>query len=309
MSMESEPANLHSLDNNHLHALHALLTERTVTGAAQRLGRTQPTLSAVLARLRRHFSDDLLTRSGNHYQLTPFAAQLLPLTNVAVVAVERVFSAESSFDPAGSERVFTIVSSDYGISVIGAHLVALLEKRAPRASVRFEPVTPDVLSRDPEFYRTVDGVFMPHGYLDLPRSMDLFRDRWVCVAAADNPAIGDRLSMAELRNLPWVATFGNPLGRAPAWRQMELLGVTPRVCATADSFLSMLQLVRRTGGLALVQHKLAAGMAEALGVRILPCPFDAVPIVEAFWWHPMHDPDSAHAWLRGLLTEARAELS
>jgi hypothetical protein len=66
----------------------------------------------------------------------------------------------------------------------------------------------------------------------------------------------------------------------------------------------MPQLVRRTGGLALMQNKLAAGMAEALGARILACPFDAVPIVEAFWWHPMHDQDSGHVWLRGLLAEA-----
>ncbi|WP_336160600.1 LysR family transcriptional regulator [Amycolatopsis sp. VC5-11] len=304
--MVSESAELHSLDNNHLHALHALLTERTVTGAAHRLGRTQPTLSVALARLRRHFSDDLLTRVGNHYQLTPFAEQLRPLVSVAVAAVARVFSAEPEFDPANSSRVFTIVSSDYGISVVGAYLVGLLEKRAPGAGVRFEPVTPEALSRDPDFYRTVDGVFMPHGYIDLPQSMDLFQDQWVCVVAAGNQEVGDRLTMDDLRRLPWVTTFGDPLGRTPAWRQMELLGVTPRVCATAESFLPMLQLVRRSGGLALMQRKLAAGMAEAAGVRILPCPFDAVPIVEAFWWHPMHDPDSGHAWLRGLLAEASA---
>ncbi|WP_116201327.1 LysR family transcriptional regulator [Amycolatopsis circi] len=299
---------LHGLDNNHLYALHGLLTERTVTGAAARLARTQPTLSAALAKLRRHFGDELLTRVGNHYQLTPFAEQLQPLASVAVAAVERVFSAQSEFDPAGSDRVFTIVSSDYGTSVAGARLVALLEERAPNVSVRFSPVTAEALGRDGEFARAVDGIFMPHGYLDLPRSLDLFRDRWVCVVAADNPDVGEQLTMTDLSRLPWVTTFGDPLGRAPAWRQMELLGVVPRVRAIADSFLAMPHLVRRGGGIAFMQQRLARELAGALGVRIVDAPFDAVPIVEAFWWHPMHDADSGHTWLRGLLAEAASHI-
>ncbi|MEU5093083.1 LysR family transcriptional regulator [Streptomyces sp. NPDC021356] len=299
---------LRGLDNNHLYALYGLLTERSVTGAAIRLSRTQPTLSAALARLRRHFGDELLTRVGNHYELTPFANRLQPLVSVAISAVERVFSAQSEFDPAGSDRVFTIVSSDYGTSIAGAQLVALLEERAPNVSVHFSPVTAEVLARDGEFSRTVDGVFMPHGYLDLPRSLTLFRDRWICVVAADNPDVGEHLTMADLSRLPWVTTFGDPLGRAPAWRQMELLGVVPRVCAIADSFLAMPHLVRRSGGIAFMQQRLARDLAAVLGVRIVDTPFDAVPIVEAFWWHPMYDTDPGHTWLRGLLAEAASQL-
>ncbi|MBU3864982.1 LysR family transcriptional regulator [Streptomyces sp. 4503] len=301
-------AHLHGLDIGHIHALYGLLSERSVTGAAQRLGRTQPTLSAALARLRRHFSDELLTRVGNHYQLTPFAEQLRPLVAVAVSAVERVFAAQSEFDPATSDRVFTVVSSDYGISVVGAALVARLQEQAPRACVRFEPVTPEALSRNPDFYRTLDGVLMPHGYIDLPRQIDLHRDRWMCVVAADNPLVGEELTMADLNALPWVTTFHDPLGRAPAWRQMELLGVTPRVCAIADSFLAMPQLVRATQGIALVQERLVAPLADALRVRALECPFDVVPLVEAFWWHPMHDSDSGHRWLRDTLRDIAREL-
>ncbi|MBU3064788.1 LysR family transcriptional regulator [Nocardia sp. NEAU-G5] len=300
---------LRGLDNNHLYALHALLVERTVTGAAARLERTQPTLSAALARLRRLFGDELLTRVGNHYRLTPFAEQLLPLVSVAVAAVERVFAARSQFDPAGSDRVFTVVSSDYGISVAGARLVALLSERAPGTAVRFRPVTPETLNRPPEFARTVDGVFMPRGYLDLPRTRDLYRDRWVCITSADNPAIGSELTMADLSRLPWVSTFDDPLGRGSAWRQMELLGVVPRVCATADSFLAMPYLVRNTGGIAMMQHRVAKSVAAALGIRTLELPFDAVPLVEAFWWHPIHDTDAGHAWFRAVLGEVAAQLN
>ncbi|MET8143774.1 LysR family transcriptional regulator [Sphaerisporangium sp. NPDC005288] len=302
-------AHPHGLDNVHLQALHALLTERTVTGAALRLGRTQPTLSAALARLRRHFHDELLTRVGNHYELTPFARHLCPLAAVAVSAVDRVFSAQAEFDPARSGRTFTVVSSDYGLSVAGRHLIGVLERRAPNASVRFEPATPEAFSRDPDFYRTSDGVLMPHGYLDLPRRMDLFRDRWVCVVSTANPVVGDRLTMADLDALPWVTTFNDPMGRAAPWRQMELLGVRLRVIAVAESFLAMPRLVCDTGAIALMQERLAAVVADALDVRVLECPFEAVPLVEAFWWHPVHDADPGHAWFRRLLTEVRARLA
>ncbi|GAA5044700.1 DNA-binding transcriptional LysR family regulator [Thermocatellispora tengchongensis] len=294
---------LSGLDLPQLHALHALLTERSVTGAAARLGRSQPTLSSSLARLRRHFGDELLTRSGNHYALTRFAEQLRPLTTVAVAAVERVFGAEAEFDPAQTRREFTVVSSDHGISVVGGPLVARVAREAPGARIRFIPVTPESISRKEEFYHTVDGVFMPHGYLDLPRNIDLYTDRWVCVVAAGNSRVGERLTMADLHELPWVATFHDPLGRAPAWRQMELLGVSPRVCAVAESFLALPQLVRHGEAIALLQERVAALVASGPEFRIMECPFEAVPLVEAFWWHPLHDDDPGHTWLRRCMSE------
>ena len=68
--------NLASLDLNLLVSLDALLQERSVTRAAARMGLSQPALSASLARLRRHFGDELLSRVGNEYRLTPLAVQL-----------------------------------------------------------------------------------------------------------------------------------------------------------------------------------------------------------------------------------------
>ncbi|WP_435837879.1 LysR family transcriptional regulator [Streptantibioticus parmotrematis] len=291
------------LESTQLQALHALLTERSVTGAARRLGRSQPTLSSALARLRRQFGDELLTRSGNTSRLTRFAEQLLPLAATAVVAVDRVFAAEAEFTPGTSRRTFTVVSSDHGVGTVGARLVARVAADAPNACVRFVPVTTRSIGHDDGYLRTVDGVFMPHGYLDLPRSIDLHTDRWVCVVAADNAAVGERLTMEDLRVLPWIATFADRLGRAPAWRQMELLGVIPRVVAVAESFLVVPQLVRGSGAVALLQEKVAALVAADPAFRVLDCPFDVVPLVEAFWWHPVHDEDPGHRWLRACLRE------
>src|SRR3954452_15208537 len=111
--------NLASLDLNLLVSLDALLQERSVTRAAARIGLSQPALSASLARLRRHFGDELLTRAGNEYRLTPLAVQLRDLARPALTGVERVFTAQTEFDPARSNREFHLLVSDYGVAVLG----------------------------------------------------------------------------------------------------------------------------------------------------------------------------------------------
>jgi hypothetical protein len=61
-----------------------LLEERSATRAAARLGLSQPALSAALARLRRHFDDPLLIRSGNTSELSPLAQTLRLRTSHAL---------------------------------------------------------------------------------------------------------------------------------------------------------------------------------------------------------------------------------
>jgi DNA-binding transcriptional LysR family regulator len=59
----------------------------------------------------------------------------------------------------------------------------------------------------------------------------------------------------------------------------------------------------------MLQERLARRLAKTAGVRVLPCPFDVVPLNEALWWHPIYQNDRAHLWLRGVVAEAGRELS
>ncbi|MGH3633848.1 MAG: LysR family transcriptional regulator [Mycobacterium sp.] len=77
----------HSIDLNLAVTLDALLHEKSVTRAAKALNRSQPTVSCSLARLRRHFGDELLQRQGNRYQLTPLGERLAELTPKALAGV------------------------------------------------------------------------------------------------------------------------------------------------------------------------------------------------------------------------------
>ena len=98
---------LSRLDLNLLVALDALLTERSVTRAAERLHLSQPALSASLARLRNHFNDPILARRGNAYELTPLALRLTEHTTIALDAARRVFESQATWTPHESTREFS----------------------------------------------------------------------------------------------------------------------------------------------------------------------------------------------------------
>ncbi|WP_028658509.1 LysR family transcriptional regulator [Nocardioides insulae] len=300
--MAADP--LRNLDLNLLPALDALLEERNVTRAAERLGLSQPAVSAALRRLRRHFGDELLVRIGNRYDLSPLAVQLRAASAGALAGVRRVFEAAPAFDPATTTREFSIIASDYSASVLGDHLATLMARAAPHARLRFAAQTHASVDEAPESLRVVDGMVLPHGFLaDLP-STPVYTDSWVLLVSADNDEVGARISLERLAEMPWVLTHHAPTAYTPAARQFSMLGFEPEVQVVTENFLPVPYLVAGTRRVALLQRQLAVRLADAAGVRLLPCPWEVTPLKEAFWWHPIYRSDPAHAWLREMMTEA-----
>ncbi len=295
---------LRNLDLNLLVTLDALLEEQNVTRAAGRLGLSQPAVSSALRRLRRHFDDELLARDGNRYQLTPLAEQLREPAAAALAGVHRVFGASPTFDPATDTREFTVIVSDYAATIIGDRLATVAARRAPGVRLRLKAQSHFDVDHAPESLRSVDGMVLPHGFLSEVPSDDLYSDDWVLVVSRDNETVGDSVTLADLANLPWVMTHHEPTAFTPAARQLNMIGVEPDVQVVVESFLPVPFLVAGTPRVALLQRQLATRLADAAGVRLLACPWDVVPLVEAFWWHPSHRPDPAHAWLRRTMLEA-----
>jgi DNA-binding transcriptional LysR family regulator len=296
--------NLSNLDLNLLVPLDALLRERSVTRAAASLGLSQPSLSSSLARLRRHFHDELLTRVGNSYELTPMAVQLRQRTEAALISVERAFASTPRFDPATSQREYRVISSDYPMAILAGQVGRILAERAPNLRLRFERLTPDFVDGVPDSLRDIDALVLPHGYLtDVPHR-DLFSDTWMCLVSSDNPKVGDTLSMEQLSQLPWVFTYHSATAFTAAARQLQTLGIELRVQMVVESFLALPFLVTGTDRIALVQAHLVPRLTAAGDVRALPCPYDVVPLVDAMWWHPIYNFDPEHAWLRNVFAEA-----
>lgn len=300
----SDLAPLSRLDLNLLVSLDALLTERSVTRAAERLHLSQPALSAALSRLRTHFNDPILARRGNTYELTPFAARLIEHTATALEAARRVFDSQATWTPTASTREFSIYGSDYGIATIGAAVSKIAADRGLGVTFRFmvhsTPIVDDAAVR----LRSVDAMIIPHGFLTDLSFIDLWHDDWVAIVSDDNDEIGDALTMEHLATLPFVMTYHARTAFTSASRQIQQLGVEPRVDAVVESFLALPLFVAGTRRIGLVQRALAPIAARMGGVRIVPLPFPATPLVNALWWHPVHARDPEHAWMIELFAEA-----
>lgn len=301
---------LANLDLNLLVALRELLRERNVTRAAARIGVTQPAASAALARLRRHFEDDLLVRGRSGYVLSPLALQLADQVETVCSAAERLFATDSRFDPGTSTRQFTLLMADYSVAVLGTGLSTLLARRAPRVNLHIRLVKEAFTVDAAQTIRFIDGMIAPPvSRFELPglKSAELFTDRWVCVVDAACPqARAGTLTLPDLARMEWVVPFQPDRGfltSAPITRQLTLFGLEPEIRVRVESYQAVPHFVVGTERVALMQQRLAESVAAPMGLALLPCPGDPEPIVERLWWHEEYDNDPAHQWLRQALTD------
>jgi DNA-binding transcriptional LysR family regulator len=300
---------LRGFDLNLVPALNALLEERNVTRAAERLSLGQPAMSAALARLRRHFDDPLLVRDGRGYRLSTFAESLLEPVREAMAALDAATAGQQAFDPATDARSFTVATSDYAALVFLRPLLAQLAREAPAVRLRLVPITLDM---DDGLRRgALDVVILPMELAGELRGLarkGLFEDRFVLAADRDNAALAGRPGLGEagtadpidlelLSRLPFVAVAGE----MPSLIDVRLRehGVELRVDVTTETFVIAPMLLRDTPLVSIVQERLGRLVAEQAHLRLHRCPVDIGRIVEAMYWAPRSTADPAHRWLRG----------
>jgi DNA-binding transcriptional LysR family regulator len=308
--LASEDVNFLDLDLNLLIALDALLAERSVTGAAELLHRSQPALSASLKRLRRQFGDDLLVRVGNRHELTPIAEQLKTQVATVLADVERLFATRARFDPARSARRFVVGTADYGQAMIGPRLAQAIAEESSTISVHCQGFSNETLDNPANTLRAMDGMIVPRGFFDGYPVIDMYSDRWVLLVDANNSRVGDSVTLEELGKLDWVLPYHRPQrSGVPAVRQLQLLGVEVEVVVGVDGFLSLPLFVAGTDRISMIQKALADRVAHPPEFRTIECPFDAVPLNESFWWHPTLEHDPGHIWFRSVVERVSRDLA
>ena len=296
-------ADLRKLDVNLLIVIHAILEEKNLTRAGERIDMTQPAVSGALARIRQHYNDPLLVRAGKQFELTPRAVALKPLIEEALHAVSRTLELLPFFDPRTSERTFYISASDYALAEVTSPLLRLLKDEAPGVHVQFDAlpinthVDPDDLIRR-DLLIAADGRGVPG------KRQTLFSDRFVCVVGAKNPRLREgKLSLSDLADLRHVrASFGAHI-TTPVDDMLAANGIDPRLGMIVQGFLPVFLAVSGTTMVGHVPERVAHRYASDFGLTVAETSLNAT-LVEAAHWHPSKNADPGLMWLVGMLQKA-----
>lgn len=297
---------LRRIDINLLVVLDALLTERHLTRAGERIGMTQPAVSGALARLRQLYDDELLVRVGGTFELTAKALALQPSVRQATTEITRTLDLTPAFDPSTSTRTFMISASDYVLSLVTGPLLAAFAVAAPLATVEFdglpggEKVTPVDLLR-------WDVIIAGAGRGVPGKQQKLFSDRFVTVVDAQNHRLRDgRLTLEDLSELAHVRSIIGGADTTMVDVMLGAAGVVPRVAMSVQGFLAVPVLVRGTQLVGHVPERAARPYLEPGGLTIAQTPLEGSALTEVAHWHPSKSRDPALIWLlRTLRTAAK----
>ena len=283
-----------------LSALVLLLELGSLTRAADSLGIGQPSLSKILRRLRAHFGDPLLVRVGLAMRPTPRAEQLLEPLRGLIAAADLMRASTRDFDPASSDREFTILVTEVGMIQTLPLLMRRLEARGPRLRLRALPLDARPLEARLEAGEAdlAIGAF-PQAAASL-RRQSLYADPFASVVRRGHPRLADLRGADGFRRERHVAVVASPTGHA-AHRRLEraFAALEPQqVQVRAPSFLACAFLASRTDGVATIPLKLAQFLAEDLDLELFEPPLELEPIGIEQFWHERMQQDRGHRWFR-----------
>lgn len=302
---------LRGVDANLLLSLHALLEERNLTHAGERMTMSQPAMSGALARLRKHFDDELLVRSGRGFDLTPLAEELRPLVGEAVEAAEALLGNQRDFDAATSSRRFAVSMSEYAMTVLAEPLTRIFAEQAPACTLALDPLDVRRDQVETQLMRR-DLVVAPLGFEFPGRTQPVFTDHLVCLVSRGHPLLRDgALSLEDLRQMPHAVAEFTAAGdrRRPLEVAVESQGLAQRnVLVAVTSLLTLPFAVAGTDMCAFVPSRLARRCLDVLDLEVAETPVEPVRITEAAHWHPRREKDPAVVWLRHLLHDVAIDL-
>jgi DNA-binding transcriptional LysR family regulator len=311
-----------TLDLNLLRVFDALLEERSVTGAARRLGVTPSAISHSLNRLRYLLKDELFVRIGNSMRPSPTAADIGPRIHQALIQMRQAIR-PSHFLPEESDRCFYVSATPYTSWVMAPAIAARLRSEAPATSLRLVAAG-TMLGEYLDSGRTDIAITMMRHLPERFESELLLNEQLVWVMRSDNPAARHPLTLEALASVPHVLVGTNePTESAHdprvdprmAMRDQTALerefiakGLRQTVGVVAPDALSALAVASRSDMATLIPARIARAFAPVYEISIFPPPYECVDVEFHLAWHHDHIADPARIWLRGVLREIAATL-
>lgn len=295
------------LDLNLLVTLDVLLSERSVTRAAQRLGVTQPAVSHRLRILRERLEDPLLVGSRRDLVLTERAKAIAGPLAQALIDARAALRAGAPFDAANSARTFLLSTNDFGEMVVIPRVLEFLRVEAPGVKLFIRPLPPDPESRlaSGQLELVVGAPLSPQAGL---LQQVVGHDDLVVLMRKDHPLLRrGKLSLdAYLRGGHIVVSTG----RGVSSFIDEILaqrGLQRTVSVQIAHFVSAPFLIARSDLFLSVGRSFAKECCRHLPLTWVEHPLE-LPVLDIFMtWHERFQNDGAHAWFRGIAARITRE--
>ncbi len=289
--------NLRGIDLNLLVTLEALLIERNVTRAAERLHLSQPSVSVQLGKLRRLFGDRLLLPGPRGMVPTVRALELLEPLRATLSDLSRLVDSAAPFDPAIAQLTWHIACADYAEQAILTQALLDIRKAAPAVRVAVHPLIAAQLAKMAESGAIDLAIMTSDAAPATLHRRALFTERYVLAVRAGHPVLEKPLTLARFCQLEYVLVSPDGGG---------FIGVTDtllearrrkrRVTLSVPHFLFVPELLRNSDLVAMLPLRLAASSTPGLEVVEPPIPVPGFEMVMV--WHERSHKDPAHRWLR-----------
>lgn len=296
----SDLSRVTSIDLNLLVPLLAVLEERSVTRAAERVGLSQPAMSHALRRIRRLLGDEVLVRRGNEFSLTPRAVALIgPLRRVLQQTAALV--SQASFDPVQTTRTITLAMTTSTAFVTTPTFTRAIAEQAPRSTVRIittTDITDAVFTQE-----RADVLFLSQGHPTPHPRTRLFHDRWVVITG--EPLGAGELVEEAIARRPHVV-YDSPQPLRP-YQVLHERGITFTVRERANDQLLIPMLVAGTSRIAFQRHSVAMTMQRHVpGIHMAEFPFPLLGLGIDLVWNPWLGDPTYRTWLDRTLRDATA---
>lgn len=296
----TDQALLDKIDLHLIRVLNTVLTERSVSRAALKLGMHQPAVSAALRRLRELSGDPLLVRAGTRMVPTDAGLRMVGPSASILREAEMLFASARSFEPAVSEVTFRLAASDYLDPLFLPQLVARIKALAPRARIDMRGLSEDADYQAHLAEGRVDIVIgnwsQPPEDLHMGR---LFGDEVVCLVSQDHPASRRGWSADDYLAAEHIApTPTHPGAKGFIDEHLAGQGLRRNVVARCPHFGLIPAMVASSLLVLTTGRQYCERFVSQLPVKILPSPLPFPRMMYYQLWHERTHASAPGRWLR-----------
>ncbi len=291
---------LNRLDLNLLVAFDALMAERHVSKAAEKLYIGQSAMSHSLNRLRQALDDPILVRTSEGMKPTKRAEALIAPIRKALRDIELTVSTPQVFQPETAELRFVIAASDYNELIIIPELVKMVRQKASGVDIHIRQTREYLPEEALENGLINIGLGFDLSF-DTPSRMHqqpLFEDIFVSLVRKDHPTVSDELSLEQFVKMDHalISPYGSENGIIDHWLNERQL--SRKVVLVVPHFLSAPWIIAQTDLILTLPYRIAEKFASLAPLQLFKTPIDLPCYQLSMIWHPIYEKDPANCWLR-----------